>query len=168
MLQANRYTPVRTLYLSFIITLFAAASVPCQSASYKVAWVNSTAFLKEGCGIERLTQAVATVDQEFAPLTVDQRKERECVLEIIVGTRAGITDREQVIFSDYGNRLRQAVTPVYAEMLQHLKSFVQQRGANILLDARSPSPCIMFEQDLGDLTDAFASEYNKLYPAPVR
>ena len=149
---------LKSILLLFITLL--VSSSHCFARESRIAFVDPRVFSDSDKGIARLVNAIGNLDGEFSPLSDDMKKEQISVL------RAITYGERQVALSSYGKRLKEVVSPIYADIYEQLEEYSRQRGITLLLDL-SRTSCLNDQsmKQAWNITQDFISEYNRLNPA---
>ncbi|HEX6123833.1 MAG TPA: OmpH family outer membrane protein [Pyrinomonadaceae bacterium] len=165
-----------------VLTSFANAQAPAQTAPVKVGVVNSGAFANPTGGITRLVNAIRTLDTEFKPrrdeitqlvsrfdslqqtpantppAQLAARREQAETLQIEIRRKQ---EDARVAFS---KRQTALIDPVQKNIFQALEAFAKQRGIDLLVDVSKFPDGVFLVNQGADLTPAFIRDFNSRNP----
>jgi Skp family chaperone for outer membrane proteins len=158
------------------------AQAPAQPAPLKIGAVNSAAFADATNGIRRLTTALRTLDNEFAPqrAEINRLVTRMDDLQRVPAGQTNVQlaarrDQAEVLQIEirrkqedgrtaYAKRYTTLIEPIRLSIFTALEAYSKQRGIDLLVDvAKFPDGVFLINQ-AADLTPGFIRDYNSRNP----
>lgn len=159
-----------------------SAQAPVQATAAKVGVINSAMFSNPTGGINRLVNALKTVETEFKPRRdeITQLRGRLDGLQQVPPNTpapqiAARREQAQTLVIDiqrkqedarvaYAKRMTALTDPIRLSVFNALEAFAKQRGIDVLLDVSKFPEGVLLANKNSDLTATFIREFNSKNP----
>lgn len=160
-----------------------------NSPGTRIAIVYRDSFYDPNYGIRRLVNAIESLDQEFqvrkieleslkqqieqlndetgetaptAPPTTAQTK-----LSQLEQLKKDLQRKAEEAEGEYSKHLHESLNPIFEDLDKVIKTFAQQHGIALILDASKLDEALLYVTESLDLTRAFVMEFNRTNPSAV-